>query len=56
MVGIMDKYEPCLDLGKTRPEELKIRYFSAFKPNTPKLHHSIGHLCGEYDGLPQIFQ
>jgi hypothetical protein len=37
----MDKYEPCLDLAKARVEEKKIRYFSAFKPNTPVLQYSL---------------
>ena len=41
MVRIMGKYELCLDLGKARVKEEKIRYFPAFKPNTPVLQYSF---------------
>jgi hypothetical protein len=44
MVGIMDKHDPCLDLGKAR--EKKIDIFPLLNPtlpysNTPILQHPL---------------
>jgi len=38
MVDIMEKYKPCLDLGKPKVKEYKSDPFSLFSPT---LHYSI---------------